>query len=133
MEDREIPKSIPSLNEIKAMAANEDWDGVDTVIGSAANDPSFLVWAEGGLEDEDGNLRDLAASLFEKTDTPLSPGVTETLLSHVRHDDNPYASFRSAFALYRAGNRSPEVIKKLHEALEDEDVADIAKEYLSSK
>lgn len=130
MADEETLRHPPNLDELRAMAANQDWEAVDSVIGLVSNSPAALSWAQGGLDDEDGNLRDLAASLLEASDTELSARVIESLLRHVKHDENPAVSYRSAFALYRAGNRSSEVIRKLHEALADEDVADIAKGYL---
>lgn len=131
--NNEVAQAKPTLDELETMAVEENWEAIDASIVLVADDPIFIMWAKTGINDSDGNLRDLAASLFEKSSIELTEDDNESLLQHVRHDDNPYASFRSAFALYRAGNRSQEVMNKLHEALNDEDVADTAKHYLGIK
>jgi len=124
------PQQILTLGELRAAAVKEDWDAVDLALPGMCDLPDTLEWAVSGLDHENPNLRDLAASVFEKSSLPPASDVTERLLQHMERDDNPYARFRSAFALFRHGNRSPEVLAKLRQALEDEDVADIAQSYL---
>ncbi len=45
-------------------------------------------------------------------------------------DEKPYVRFRSAFALFSHGVRTPDVVAKIREALEDEDTKEIAQGYL---
>lgn len=114
---------------------DENWELVDEEIPKICNNGEFFRWAsDPGLEDSDGNIRDFAASILEKTKRILSPDVKARLYTHMKTDENPYVRFRSAFALI---NHKPieqylaDVLKVLREASEDPEVADIAKDYLS--
>lgn len=89
-------------------------------------------WAGDGLKDPDGNVRDPAASVLEATSTPPDTDITQQLWRVMSEDDNPYASFRAGFALFRHGARNNSVLAKLKAALGDEDVAEIAQGYLDS-
>ncbi len=120
-----------NLRELQSAATREDWDFVDTHLTGLSNDPKALDWSTNkGLTDEDDNLRDLAVSLLEKSSAELKPDITKKLLE-LFEDKNPYVGFRSAFALFSHGDRSPEVLAKIHEAVLDEEVREIAEGYLS--
>lgn len=125
---------MPNLEELINAARSEQWDFVDEHISAVANEADVLTWALGvGLEDADGNVRDLAASILEKSSTALPEALHDKLLQLMEKDSNPYAQFRSAFALYVRGERSPEVVAKMKEATNDPATADIAKGYLAEE
>ena len=93
--------------------------------------PENIEWAlQKGINNEDGNLRDLAVSILEKSDYKLSENNLKTLQKLLETDENLYVRFRAAFALFNKGDKSEIVIKKLKEACENEDVKEIAEKYL---
>ena len=127
----EKPMRRVTLTNLRTAAIREDWDFVDAHLAGAANDPGVLDWStQQGLTAKDGNLRDLAVSFLEKSTDELRPETTKRL-HELFVDENPYVGFRSAFALFAHGDRSAEVIAKIHEAILDEDVKEIAEGYLS--
>src|SRR5689334_18815216 len=119
-----------SVDELRAAAASEDWDTVDAALPGVCDSPEYLAWAANNMQDDDGNVRDLAVSMFEKSSIEPDPAVMSVLETHMRDDENPYVRYRSAFALFQHDNHSPEVIETIRAALEDEDVAKIAQGYL---
>ena len=127
------PKRPFTLESLIEAARKEDWNKVDRHLKALANKIPVLVWASAeGLSDPDGNVRDLAASIFEATATELA-GETVTRLMRMLSDSNPFAGFRAACALFSHNIRPPEVIDKLreHENDEDEQVRGIARRYLA--
>jgi HEAT repeat protein len=121
--------------ELIEAARREDWDYVDKRIPQVCNDRSYIEWARrNGINDPDGNVRDLAVSILEKADIPADEfrGMAEELHKLMVSDNNPYVRFRSAFALanHDPGNYRKEVVGVLEEAEKDEDVAALAKGYL---
>lgn len=125
---------MASLEDLIDAARAERWDFVDENIAGVAGDANVVAWASGGgLEDADGNVRDLAASILEKSSAELSGPIKDKLRELMGNDENQYVQFRSAFALYVRGERSPDVIAKLDEAGRDPATADIAKGYLSEE
>ena len=118
------------LDELTAAAVREDWDFVDSTIGGVVDNETFLGWAAQGLEDDDPNLRDLAASIFEKSSIKPDEQILDTLTHHMLSDDNPYARYRSAFALFQHGDRSEQVMDVIQSAAIDQDVSEIALGYL---
>jgi len=127
----DFQKMIEKLIEA---AKTEDWDFIDGQIPSIANDPEYLRWAiQKGIRDEDGNVRDLAASILEKTETLPSDSVA-LLYDKMKKDSNPYVKFRSAFALAGHGVRDhhDDVVQVLKEAQRDPEVAEIAGRYLEN-
>ncbi len=130
--DKEPMPSL-TLEELKDAAAREDWDSIDTALGDGERQ-DYIEWARGGgMDDEDGNLRDLAVSILEKSPDELGEDITEKLLSLMGNDENPYVRYRSAFVLYGHDIRNAGIEAVLQEALKDEDVAEIARGYLDSE
>lgn len=122
------------LKELISAAQTERWDFVDKHIALLADTPEAPVWATSeGLEAADDQVRDLAASILEKSSAPLLEHTKGKLLQVMAADKNIYAQFRSAFALYAHGDRSPEVLTKMEEASQDPATAEIAKKYLEGK
>lgn len=121
-----------TFDNLVEAAQNEDWDNVDIHVPQFCNDPASVDWAlKAGIIDDDGNVRDLAVSLIEKSDCQLENQNIDELKRRLNQDENPYVQFRAAFALFTHGDRSPEIIEKIRKALEDDAVKEIAKEYLS--
>ncbi len=131
--DKEIMQesSLP-LEDLRAAALREDWEAVDASL-SAASNKEYEAWAlDGGLDDDDPNLRDLAVSILERSPSALNDNTVQKLTTLMRNDDNPYVRFRSAFALCSHDLRTPEVELVLKAAESDPDVAEIALGYSSS-
>jgi len=121
-----------TFDNLVAAARQEDWENVDSHIPQFCDDPASVKWAlKSGIKDEDGNARDLAVSILEKSNHELGEQDIAELHQRLDQDENPYVQFRAAFALFTHGDRSPEVIEKLRKALEDDAVKEIAEGYLS--
>ena len=110
-----------------------DWDFVNANIAVIANSDEARKWSFGeGYQADNGDLRDLAMSMVEAGDYELSD--EEKVIVRGRLDDeNPYAGFRAALALYKRGDRSEEVMTKMTAALDDPDVKETAKIYLDQE
>lgn len=127
----EKPIEQVTLSDLQKAAIREDWEFVDSHLATTINNPRVLEWSVNeGIVDKDGNLRDLAISFLERSPVKLEPETTQKL-REMFADENPYVGFRSAFALFTHGDRSSEVIAKIHEAVLDEDVREVAEGYLS--
>ena len=72
-------------------------------------------------------------TILECSGYVFNPGDEKKLIDQLQKDKNPYVRYRAAFALYKRGNRSPEVMSKMKEALFDDDVKEIAEGYLSQE
>jgi hypothetical protein len=121
-----------TLNDLIAAARKEDWPTVDGAIKQLADNTGVISWAGGGLYNEDANLRDLAASIFEASKFRITPLFRTKLEELMENDESPYVRFRSACALFKNDDRSEKVISTLRNALDDPDTKDIAQGYLDS-
>lgn len=122
---------VEFLNSIIAMARAEDWDAVDAAIPKICNKSIVMQWViEEGLDDPDGNVRDLAVSILEASNNQLDGETTSKLISLIKEDENVYVQYRSAFALFKRGNRTDVVINKIKEATQDLAIEHIAEGYL---
>lgn len=120
-----------ALQQLIEYAKNEDWESMDKGIPSLCNDNEVISWSlELGITDENGNIRDLAVSLLEKSDYTLTEEDKTKLMELMGNDKNIYVQFRAAFTLFNREYRSSEVLSKMQQALEDTDVQEIAKSYL---
>ena len=116
-------------------AKRENWGFVDHSIDGIVHVPEYYKWAYSeGLKDPDGDVRDLAVSIIEKSDIPEQEFglMRDSLYGLMLKDSNRYVRFRAAFALANHGTKryEGEVVGKLNEALGDKDVRDIAQNYL---
>lgn len=121
------------MEKLIAAAKKENWGFVDKQIPYFANDPNAIKWAKDkGLVDEDSNVRDLAASLLEKTSN--LDERTETKLYGLMSRYKSYAGFRAACALasHDWQEKASEVRAVLKKAAKDANVGNIAKRYLQS-
>jgi len=115
-------------------AAKEgNWKEVDEGILKVRNNKLAVDWAfRKGLNDGNGNVRDLAASILEKTSSSLTGEMKKKLYSHMKTDNNPYVNFRSAFAIaaHDSSFHKEEVKDVLEKAKKDPDVSQFAEFYL---
>lgn len=117
---------------------DEGWATIDEQLAEHCNDPEFLAWARANTANEESGLRDLTATIFERTDAPLDDEDVSKLLILMREvdADNPYPSFRAACALAKRPDNQEiktvlgEVKAKLQSFINDEDVSEIASQYL---
>lgn len=121
-----------SLEGLIDAAKAEDWGTVDENLPKMADKPGVISWSsEKGLDDEDENIKDLSVSIWEAASEEMPEEIGAKLKEMMVNDEGVYVRFRSAFALFKHGNRNPGVIEKIKEALEDKDVKEIAEGYLS--
>lgn len=130
-----MTKSETLIKSLVNAAKHERWDLVDSSIAVIAHSPEYYKWAYSeGLKDPDGNVRDLAISIIERSDIPEHEFdlMRESLCGLMLKDSNRYVRFRAAFALANHGPKryEGEVIRKLEEALGDKDIRGIAQDYL---
>lgn len=123
------------IRKITDAAKKENWEYVDSEIPSIVADSRFIRWAcKEGIENRNGNVRDLGVSILEKSKITFNsyPGLKDTLHSLMKTDANPYVRYRSAFTLagHGAGKYKKEVVEVLNSAVKDKDVSEIAKGYL---
>lgn len=120
------------IDRLIAAASDEDWELVDKALSDEGDVDRYLGWASSvGLLSNDPNLRDLAASIYGKSDAELSEHVENALRGMMAADENIYARYRAAFALFGRGDRSKEVVETITQATSDEDVSDVANAYLA--
>ncbi len=128
------PKRIPRVLDLISAAQAGMWGYIDEHLPAAvANNVRVISWAKKrGLEDPDPNLRDLAVSAFEYTgDEPLPLEVGRKLTAMMNSDGGSYVRFRVACALFAHRDRSPAVLSRLGEFVEDPAAGPVAKFYLS--
>lgn len=119
-------------DRLEKAADDEDWDFVDAHIGEVCDDEECLSKARREwFHSKIGNRRNLGVSIYEKTeDKKAFEKARSELKKLMTFDENPYVRFRSAFALFGHGYRTGAVVGVVKEAVKDEDVGEIAKNYL---
>lgn len=119
------------LEQLIQFAKEENWEAMNALIPQVCDNEEFIHWSlNTGLKDENDNVRDLAVLILEKSHYPLTETNVDLLETLMQTDKNMYVQFRAAFTLYNRGMRSDTVMSRMHEALLDEDVKDIAAKYL---
>jgi len=122
------------LDQLIQYAKAENWEAMDALIPQVCNDEDFIQWSiNSGLKDADDNVRDLAVSILEKSTHILNENIVDFLENLMQMDKNIYVQFRAAFTLFNRGIRSEAVMSRMHEALIDPDVKEIAAGYLGQK
>jgi len=111
------------VDELRKAAAEEDWEFVDRNKGAVCNDiDSLSLFRREDFHSKDGNIRDLAVSVFEETENVGEFGKAKSELKRLMtFDGNPYVRIRSASALYRHGDRNKAVVDFLNHALKNKD------------
>lgn len=135
MEQPEIKNSKEALEQLIELAKNnkdEDWKIIDGKLGNYSDEGEFLKWSKENLSNEDSGLRDLAASILERSKHDLADSDIENLeaLMNENDEENPYPSFRAACVLAKMGIITKDVINKLKFFVQDDNVSEIAKKYL---
>jgi HEAT repeat protein len=126
---------MTTINDLKGLVKvkEPDWNKVDKTIPKICNDQEFINWAyKEGLYDSERNVRDLAASVLEKTKI-LTEDMKDRLYQVMRTDTHIYARFRAACALaaHDLEYHADEIKKALESsAEEDPDIKDTADKYL---
>ncbi len=113
-----------SINDIVELGDAEDWISFDIRVLNICDQPSYVDWAtKEGLADSRLNARDLAISIFENTTIqPILTEVQEKGLHQIfTKDNNLHLRRKSAFALFKYGNRTATVIDQIKEAAEKDD------------
>jgi len=122
------------MEDVIAAAKEEDWEYVDGRIARICHDIEVQKRALQLLKDSDDNVRDLGASILGKAhiDSERFAAMRPLLRDVMIKDSNCYARYRAAFALaeHGAGKYKKKVLEVLRQAVEDPDVAEIAREYL---
>ena len=113
-----------TVNGILGLAEANDWISFDIRVLDIGDEPLYLDWAtKEGLVDPRLSARDLALSIFENTNIqPILTEVQEKGLQQIlTKDENLHLRRKSAFALFKYGNRTPGVIDQIKEAAEKDD------------
>ncbi len=127
--------TLQIVNDLVDHAKREDWDYVDEQVDQLKDNSAIIKWAyEHGLADPNGNVRDLAATICEKSQLSIDNKKRDRLGANLS-DTWPYAAFRAACALaaHGPGSYKGDVIITLKRFLVDDDtsVKDRASRYLS--
>jgi hypothetical protein len=131
MDEKDMSVEGKFAGKLVEAAKRGRWAFVDRRIGIVCNEPEYLSRAMKWFHDKDGNVVDLAASIYEKTyDKEAFDKAKSELKRVMTFNENRYARFRAGFALYRHGVRTKAVIGVLRQALEDNEVRNIAAGYL---
>lgn len=132
--NQSIEKKLEDIIALAEMGGDEEWDKIDSELSTDnfCDDIIVLEWVtKKGLENEDGEVRDLAVSMLEQSRVTLTEKVKEKLRTMLVKDDNKYVCFRAACALFQHKDRSGDVIEKLRAFATDPDVKEVAESYLS--
>jgi hypothetical protein len=126
---------MKELGKLLQAAREENWKLVDSIIPKIKSEEGYYRWAyDVGISYDDGNVRDLAVSIIEKSEIPAQAfsRMRSKLNQLMLGDSNKYVQFRAAFALanHGAGDYKKAVLDKLNEATEDDDIKEIAIAYL---
>lgn len=122
------------LDQLIQYAKDENWESMDALIPQVCNEEDLIQWSINiGCKDLDDNVRDLAVSILEKSKYPLNENDIDLLETLMETDKNVYVQYRAAFTLFNRGIRSEAVMGRMHEALADNDVKEIAANYLRIK
>ena len=126
-----MEKNNTTLRQLIDAAQNEDWDFVDGNINISHLTGEPIVWAlKDGLVDQDQNIRDLAATLLDKSDEEINIDDIKRLEDIMTSDSYHIVQYRIAIALYKRGDRNQSVLQKMQSAKNDPDVGELANSYL---
>src|SRR5690349_17996857 len=113
-----------TFDTIVDAALHEQWDFVDDNLKPFLDTEGF-AWALKNIAvgDHNRNVRDLAATILNRTDFEISEKDVERLLTQME-DRNEYGivRYRLAIALYRRGIKRPAVLQMMDEARKHADV-----------
>jgi hypothetical protein len=124
---------IVSFEEIIGAARREEWALVNNYInGSIINNEQINWVLDIGIFDENQNIRNLAATLLDKSDIPLDLVDVENLENVMASDPSNIVRYKIAIALYKRGNKNSSAVEQtMTEARNDPDVGELANYYIS--
>lgn len=125
----------PTFEDLQSAAKRERWDYVETYVGEFTN-ATYVAWAVEELrknKQQNRNIRDLAATILDRSKLSISAADTEALRT-VMADKMEYhiVRYRIAIALYQRDKSLPDVRAMVQEAANDPDVGPEAKVALES-
>ncbi|OHA20147.1 MAG: hypothetical protein A2836_00945 [Candidatus Taylorbacteria bacterium RIFCSPHIGHO2_01_FULL_45_63] len=123
-------KTTVAFEELLEAAREESWQFVDENISESYLTEKYIRWAlTEGLFDADPNIRDLAATILNMSDTPLNPPDIKTLEAVLEDDPYHIVRFRVAIALYKRKRQTPLVLRVMEQAKSDPDVGELVRRY----
>jgi len=101
------------------LAVKNLWSECDAMVLKVCDDPAYIYWATiDGFVDERLDARDLAISIFEQTkQAELGEKQREGLKQILAGDENLHLRRKAAFALFKYGDHSREVIERIKDAV----------------
>ena len=106
------------------------WDEIDAVLkdeGIKLEDLNWAMWE--GKSDDNDEVRDFAATLFNISNLPLDQFDQAHVHSWMWAEENEIVQGLLAIALYKRGSRHPEVVACFEKALKHPDLAAVAEPY----
>ena len=96
---------------------DDNWDFFDANLGPEHLTREYVMWAwKTGLIDDNDNVRDASATIIARSDESLSEVDMAWLIGPMTQDDNQFVRHWLANALYKRGDRDPEVVAMWKEA-----------------
>ncbi len=122
-------KEMTTRDDMIRAALRDDWEFVDANIREHISFKD-VCWAIGkGLASTDYNVRDLAATILDETDTTIGQNIRPALETQMKDDPHRIVRLRLAIALWKNNHRSDAVKAMMKDALEDPDVGAVAKKW----
>jgi hypothetical protein len=117
MSEKKMPAVLQPLFERIKDGKEENWDYFDANLGPQHLTLECVTWArKHGLIDSNEHIRDASATVIAHSDEPLSEVDMAWLIGPMTEDDNPFVRYWLANALYKRGDRDPEVVAMWEEA-----------------
>ncbi len=116
-----IKKELAGAKLSAIRNSERSWERIDKKLNVSGfcDDPRVLSFATRKLDHPNGNVRELAVSIFERSTKPLKDEVHDKLV--VLMDKDLYnVRYRCAFALFSKGGKTEEVMATLRGALSSE-------------
>ena len=132
-EGERVENKIKDLTILAEKGEDKDWEEIDRQLSTDdfCDFPQVIAWTEEGLDSDSENVRDLAGSILEQSNNELADNIVVKLQSIISRENGGYDEFRAACALFKHGERSEDVVKKLKEFTDDDATKEIAEGYLS--
>jgi hypothetical protein len=127
-EGEKIMNKDETFDSMLEHAKQEDWPFVDARMEEFAKLMKNVTWAmRTGLRDKDQNVRDLAATILDRSDCPILQKNCQSLEFQMQGDGYHIVRFRLAIALWKRNYRPKTVEAMMRNAMSDPDVGEAAK------
>ena len=110
-----------TVNHFLSLAGEQNWEAFDAEVIHVSNRPEMIDWLPSGFKDERIDVRDLAISISEKTSQKLDEIINRKLEDLLISDPNKHLRRKAAIALFVKGNRSPQIMLTLEDAMANDD------------